>query len=368
MNAPFRITSIESFLNDGIKNIQKNVLRFSSLGNRERLFIKQYIQTSRRALKIRRELSKKGEHIPPFLIASITRRCNLCCSGCYAKANQAKAAASGSSELSTEKWAAIFTEAQSLGVEFILLAGGEPLIRRDVLTAVGGIKNIVFPVFTNGTLFDDAYIRLFDEHRNVLPVFSVEGGEAATDLRRGGGVYNLFIKNIHTLKERGILFGASITVTSENINEVTHNDFVGDLHQNGCNVFFFVEYVECNTSENMRPLDNGQREYLARRIFHLQNVYTNILCISFPGDEKAMDGCLAAGRGFFHINPSGGVEPCPFSPYSDTSLTTAGLREALRSPLFSKIQASALLNEKHSGACVLAEKDAVVASLLEDAD
>lgn len=41
--------------------------------------------------------------------------------------------------------------------------------------------------------------------------------------------------------------------------------------------------------------------------------------LSFSGDEKYVGGCLAAGRGFFHINANGEVEPCPFSPYSDVN-------------------------------------------------
>ena len=361
---PFRITNIDVYLNNGIESLQKTVFKFTSLDARERLFIKNYIQSSRRARKIRRGFAKNGEHIPPFLIASITRRCNLHCTGCYAKANQAKAADTEAGELPAEKWAAVFEEARGLGVEFILLAGGEPCIRRDVIEAAGSIPNIIFPVFTNGTLFDNEYLTIFDEHRNLLPVFSVEGGEAATDLRRGGGVYNQFIRNIYMLKERNIMFGASITVTGKNITDVTHTDFINHLYQNGCNILFFVEYVECNQSEYMRPLDDSQREMLVKKLSYLQKIYTNILFISFPGDEKEMDGCLAAGRGFFHINPAGGVEPCPFSPYSDTSLTNTSLRDALRSPLFSRIQSSAVLNEKHTGACVLAEKEAVVAALV----
>ena len=70
-----------------------------------------------------------------------------------------------------------------------------------------------------------------------------------------------------------------------------------------------------------------------------------------------MGGCLAAGRGFFHINPYGGAEPCPFSPYSDINLRNVSLRQALRSPLFQKIRAASVLAASHSGGCVLFEQD-----------
>lgn len=75
--------------------------------------------------------------------------------------------------------------------------------------------------------------------------------------------------------------------------------------------------------------------------------------LMFPGDEKSSGGCLAAGRGFFHINAGGGAEPCPFSAYSDTSVLHTGLRAALSSPLFMHLQTSGMLDDEHNGGCVL---------------
>ena len=48
--------------------------------------------------------------------------------------------------------------------------------------------------------------------------------------------------------------------------------------------------------------------------------FKGMIFLSFPGDEKALDGCLAAGRGFSHICPDGSAEPCPFSPFSDRNV------------------------------------------------
>jgi MoaA/NifB/PqqE/SkfB family radical SAM enzyme len=86
--------------------------------------------------------------------------------------------------------------------------------------------------------------------------------------------------------------------------------------------------------------------------------------VSFPGDEKASGGCLAAGRGFFHINANGGAEPCPFSPYSDTNIRNISLLQALDSPLFQKIQSDDILIGEHQGGCVLFEQEEAVKKLL----
>ena len=103
---------------------------------------------------------------------------------------------------------------------------------------------------------------------------------------------------------------------------------------------------------------------MERRLFGIRSEIDDMVILSFPGDEKHSGGCLAAGRGFFHINPTGGAAPCPFSPYSDVSLKETPLREVLGSPLFRRLQASDLLQEEHTGGCVLFGKDEQVKAML----
>jgi MoaA/NifB/PqqE/SkfB family radical SAM enzyme len=86
--------------------------------------------------------------------------------------------------------------------------------------------------------------------------------------------------------------------------------------------------------------------------------------IGFPGDEEVFFGCLAAGRGFVHISPSGDLEPCPAAPFSDVNLTTVPLREALRSRLLSRIRGEHGLLTESSGGCALRENRAWVQALL----
>jgi MoaA/NifB/PqqE/SkfB family radical SAM enzyme len=83
--------------------------------------------------------------------------------------------------------------------------------------------------------------------------------------------------------------------------------------------------------------------------------YEDIIFLSFPGDEKVLGGCLASGRGFFHIGPDGSAEPCPFSPFSDSNVAEMGVRKALQSPLFRKIRTARALGWDHTGGCTLFE-------------
>ena len=83
--------------------------------------------------------------------------------------------------------------------------------------------------------------------------------------------------------------------------------------------------------------------------------YDDIIFLSFPGDEKELGGCLASGRGFFHIGPDGSAEPCPFSPVSDSNAAQDGVLKALQSPLFRRIRDAHALGWEHTGGCTLWE-------------
>ena len=99
----------------------------------------------------------------------------------------------------------MFDEAEELGISFILLAGGEPMLRRDIIEQAGTMQNILFPIFTNGTFLDERYLALFDKCRNLVPIMSIEGEKEMTDARRGEGVYDRLMGNMDTLHQKGLI-------------------------------------------------------------------------------------------------------------------------------------------------------------------
>ena len=355
---------LQAYLSKGIENFMRDLVKATLTNPRESAFMLKFAAATAAAAKKRKAAEEAGEHIPSFLIASITSRCNLHCAGCYSRCSHATTDSQPESQLSAEEWLRVFNEAADLGISFILLAGGEPMLRRDVIEAAGTQKNILFPIFTNGTFMNEAYFALFDRCRNLVPVMSIEGGQTVTDTRRGRGVYERLIRNMEELKRRGLIFGASVTVTTQNIREAASDEFLKTLSDRGCKAVIFVEYVP--VTEESRDLAPGdpEREYLRGELARLRNENPEMVYLSFPGDEKSSGGCVAAGRGFFHINSHGGAEPCPFSPYSDINVRNTSLREALHSPLFTALRNGRILLDDHSGGCVLYEKRALVESLL----
>lgn len=357
--------NLERYLSNGVEGIVKGALRATLKDPRESLFIARYALASKEATRLRREAEERGEHIPPFLIASITSSCNLHCAGCYSRANHSCEDKEPKQQLTDSQWLRIFEEAKNMGIGFVLLAGGEPMLRRDVIEVAGRIPEIVFPVFTNGTMMNEPYLKLFDKFRNLIPVLSIEGHKEKTEERRGVGVYQRVITAMEQMRKNHIMFGASVTVTKNNLEEVTSREFLNQLAEYGCKLVFYIEYVPVSeATADLAPGDE-ERDFLNAKLQLLRWDYDNLLFISFPGDEKSSGGCLAAGRGFFHINSQGGAEPCPFSPYSDINVANTSLKEALRSRLFTRLREDNLLLEDHAGGCVLFERKEKVEALLQ---
>ena len=356
---------LQGYMTRGVERVVADAIKATVRNPKESSFMLRFAAASRAASKRRASVEKNGVHIPPFLIASITSKCNLHCAGCYSRCNHATVDSEPVAQLTGKEWLRIFSEADDMGISFILLAGGEPMLRRDIIEAAGERRNILFPIFTNGTFIDEKYLALFDRCRNLIPIMSIEGNREATDARRGKGVYDRLIANMDAFQERGLIFGASVTVTTENIKEVSSDSFIKSLSGRGCKAVIFVEFVPVTEESKELAPGDAEREYLAGEIKRLREQVPEMVFISFPGDEKSSGGCLAAGRGFFHINSHGGAEPCPFSPYSDVNIRETGLRGALRSPLFMALQSGDLLADDHRGGCVLYEKRDQVRELLD---
>ncbi len=356
-------TDLESYLKSGMENILRGAMSISRLNVRQSRFMAGFALSCKNASARREELKGKGEHIPPFLIASITSRCNLHCAGCYARAINSCGDSDISGQLTADEWKRIFIEARELGISFIILAGGEPMVRKDIIEAAGNVPEIMFPIITNGTLINDDYIKLFNKKRNLVPIISIEGGKEMTDKRRGMGIYERIAEAFSRLKENRIITGASVTVTKENLVEVFSDKYVDALCEKGCSVMLFIEYVDVSGDSGL-SIGDEERAVMGERLNALREKHKDMLLVAFPGDERKAGGCLAAGRGFFHINSRGGAEPCPFSPYSEVNIKDTSLRAALGSDLFRKLNESELLSKEHTGGCVLFEQDNEVRQML----
>jgi MoaA/NifB/PqqE/SkfB family radical SAM enzyme len=320
-----------------------------------------FLSVQKNAADRRNELEGEGIQVPAVIMLSITGRCNLACTGCYMQALHRKEAP----EMTREQIRTLVNQGSELGVSVLVLAGGEPLVRKDdILTLAREFPDMIIAVYTNGVLIDQDLVSSFRDLKNIIPLISIEGEKNVTDARRSEGVYDTAMRSFSLMKRNCLFFGCSVTITRMNFDEVTGDVFVSGMIRQGCRIFSYVEYVPIQEGTGELVPDDSQRAELIRLMAEYQEKYS-ALFISFPGDEKMFGGCLSAGRGFLHISPSGDLEPCPAAPFSDVNITRVPLKEALRSRFLSRIRDNHSILSESEGGCALWKNREWVWSILE---
>ncbi len=312
------------------------------------LFFARTVVRQTAAARLRSRRLRDGLLVPPIAIFSITDRCNLRCKGCYAQAIR------GSSDdvLSAGDMRRIIGEAGALGVSFIVIAGGEPLMRPEIVEIATDFPRVIFLLVTNGLLLNAGLITQLATHRNVIPVLSIEGNQVETDNRRGEGIHRRLVAKMAELKAARVFFSMSLTVTRDNFATVTDAAFIDNAMRAGCRFFLYLEYTPIRKGTEDWAMTGSQRDAMSHRVIEFRKRYRAVF-VAVPWDEEEVGGCLAGGRGFVHINAGGWLEPCPFAPYSDVSLKTTTLAEALRSPFLSALREGHERFEHTSDGCSL---------------
>ncbi len=304
----------------------------------------------------------RGLQVPPIIIFSVTNRCNLKCKGCYAQAIREES----SDVLSPSKMREIIGEAEDLGVSFFIIAGGEPLMRPEIMDITREFPGVLFLMATNGLLLDSDKIKQLASRRNTIPALSIEGTQMETDERRGAGVHKRLESKMAELKKEGVFFSVSITMTRSNFDIVTDEKFIDNAIKSGCGFFLFLEYTPIRKETEDWVITEKQRNDMKDVLGSLKKRFKAVF-IGVPWDEEESGGCLASGRGFVHINASGDLEPCPLAPFSDTNLLDKSLTEALQSVFIKKLRDNhGLLAETRDG-CALWKNREWVNGLLKSA-
>lgn len=301
--------------------------------------------------KKRNEFAKRaGFRGPTNIVISPTIRCNLRCEGCWAgKFKQVP-------DMEMELLERIVEEARDeLGINFITITGGEPFIRKDLLSLYEKYPDVQFHIYTNGTLIDEEVTKRLGELGNVVPMISVEGREEKTDARRGKGIYRKVMKAMDNLKEEGVFFGFSVTTTRYNVREVTTDEFIDNLIKKGCFNGWYFQYIPIGRNpDTSLMLTPQQRDYSRRRVYKLRNTKP-IFLADFWNDGPAVNGCMAGGKQYLHINALGDIEPCVFAQFAVDNIRDKTISEALKSPFFRAIRDGIPYDGNHLRPCMVVD-------------
>lgn len=282
-----------------------------------------------RQLKIERE---EGIHVPFTFLIDPTSACNLKCTGCWAGEYRKH------DQMEPELLDRILSEAKELGIYAVVMSGGEPFMYPYLFDIAERHNDMIFMIYTNGTRIDEQVAERLRELGNISPAISIEGWQEPTDRRRGKGVFQQITQAMDYLKERGVLYGASITITRENFEEAASEEFFDFLIEKGVRYVWTFHYIPVGSEPDLDLMVlPEQRAWLANQILQLRSEKP-ISIIDFWNDGALIGGCIAGGRSYFHINARGDVEPCAFAHFTVDNIREKSLKEVLQSPLFKAYQ------------------------------
>ncbi len=166
--------------------------------------------------------SAAGGRMPeaaPVVIWNLIRRCNLTCQHCYS----ISADRDFPGELSTSEVFAVMNDLKAFGVPVLILSGGEPLLRPDILEISRRAKAMGFYVglSTNGTLIDEDNIDRIAAVGYDYVGISIDGLRATHDrFRRREGAFDASMRGIRLCRAKHIKVGLRFTMTQDNAREL----------------------------------------------------------------------------------------------------------------------------------------------------
>jgi radical SAM protein with 4Fe4S-binding SPASM domain len=156
-----------------------------------------------------------SEDKKPVVVWTSTQRCNLHCAHCYTDSFDKLYPG----ELSTDEALAMVDDLGDLGSPVLLISGGEPLKRPDLLTVARRAREREMRVVisTNGTLLTPEKAEELAEVGVSYVGISIDGRPATHDKFRGMlGAFEASMRGIAACQEAGIKVGLRFTLTRAN--------------------------------------------------------------------------------------------------------------------------------------------------------
>jgi hypothetical protein len=167
------------------------------------------------------------------------------------------------------------------------------------------------------------------------------------------------------LRERGILFGVSLTATSRNMHAMTNVGFYDWLIGKGVKVGWVFQYMPVGRQPNLDlMISPEQRRELGQFVYKLRNSRP-IFIADFWNDGYLVEGCMAGARAYLHITNRGDVEPCVFCHFAVDNIKDKSLQEVMCSPFFNDIRKGIPYDGNVLRPCMMVDRPEVFRSHVE---
>ena len=319
---------------------------------------------------------------------NLTQRCNLQCAHCYMSAH---AGADTRGELTTAECFRVMDEIAAVNPHvFLILTGGEPLLRRDIwdVAAYAADKKFTTVFGTNGVLLREPEARAMREHGVLGASISLDSTDRVKHdgFRRLPGAWDAAVRATRVLTDEGLDFSLHMSVTDWNVKEVPAMvDLARELGAKVLNFFFLVRTgrgrdltdIDAAAYEDIltwlakaQGAGQGPPSFVRRMLGMAESSATarfedpwstpvgradglliRAKCAphfrrilwqlnpSSPLLKNYAHGSCPAGKYYCRITPEGDVTPCPYMPVSAGNLRTTAFPDLWRSaPVFADLR------------------------------
>lgn len=284
-----------------------------------------------------------------LLAWEVTRTCNLSCVHCRA----ASLDTPYPGELDTDRASGFLESLTGLGSPIVILTGGEPLVRDDILDLArkGADLGFRMTLATNGLLLTPDLAKRLRDAGIMRVSISIDGAtrDFHDEFRGQPGSFEGALKGIEALRKAGLEFQVNTTITSTNIDEipgiqglaldmgaVAHHVFLLVPTGRGRNLreqtFSAGEYEKVLEwfYEQKKRVDISLKATCAPHYYRIMRQKAKEEGIKPTFETHGLDavtrGCLG-GTGFLFVSHVGDVQPCGYLEVKCGNILERSIRE-----------------------------------------
>jgi MoaA/NifB/PqqE/SkfB family radical SAM enzyme len=252
----------------------------------------------------------RGQPLPQTVFLASTYRCQCNCTPCYADVKGRK----NVYEMTTEELKAEIDQIKALGAIHLILTGGEPLLREDIVSLIAHAHDIglITRISTNGDLLNrDRVAELSRAGLNQCGIAIDDADPDTHDRLRGlSGLFDRAVQGFRFLHEYGIESRLMTYANHGNLSQGLERilDLAKQLRVNSVHINF--PYASGRWAESFDEMFSEDDMDSLRRLQGFMR--SPPVLIEFPTPEAL---CLAAKKSIICVNASGEVTPCPIVPY-----------------------------------------------------
>lgn len=291
---------------------------------------------------VRRVLCRKcaGLGIPVSGIFELTPRCNLQCKMCYVRLTPEQMAPIGQ-ERTAAQWLNMALQARNEGLVFLLITGGEPMLRSDFCEIWEGLAQmgLSLSINTNGTLLTPEIRKLWQRLPPAQVNITLYGTcrEDYAALCQNPNAFDAVVDALNWLKQEGILVHLNTTIVPTNYHrwqEIEEFAKAHGLELRMTSYCFPPIRRDCSCFERLTAEQAGQlivqdtyyREGAAEILRKAKDLSTPVPHSCELDNGEPMQ-CLA-GRSQFWITWNGSMTPCAMLPQPATAPFEDGFSSA----------------------------------------